>query len=381
MRIGINGSFWNKARTGSGQYLRELLAALERCAPENQYNVILPENVRGNDLTTTSRIQFTPAKPTFGALGENVSKTWFEQVAFPRTCKREKVTLAHVPYFAAPLASPLKTVVTIHDLIPIVLPLYRGSPLVRLYTRLVSASARRAHAIIADSNCSKQDIVHHLGIPAERVHVIYLAANTRFRPVQNTDEVRGKYKLPERFILFLSGYDQRKNVRVLIEAFSRLADLYKEGYRLVLGGAVPDVDSPFFPNPSRMVRESGLPGDAVQFIGEVAEEDKPALYSSAAVFAFPSVYEGFGLPVLEAMACGTPVICSNTSSLPEVVGDAGLALDPQNVERWADSLQRVISDSRRREAMRAAGIQQASKFTWDRTARETLQVYERLVSI
>lgn len=353
MKIAINGSFWNQPTTGSGQYVRALLPALEQRDAHNEYALIVP-NARGG----------------------NLGKLWFEQIAFARACRRERAALAHVPYFASPLFPATRTVVTIHDLIPLLLPAYRGSPLVRAYTRLVAASARRADAVIADSECSARDIVQHLGIDAARVRVVYLAADARYRPVGDTTAVRRKYALPEKYLLYLGGFDQRKNVRVMIEAFARAPELVAAGYRFVLAGVQLGNDSEFFPNPQRLARAVGLPDEAIQYLGWVDEDDKPALYSDAAVFLFASIYEGFGLPPLEAMACGAPVICSNASSLPEVVGAAATLVDPRDPAAWADAIHAVLTDDARRAAMRERGIAQSKKFSWDRAAGETLAVYE-----
>ncbi len=352
MKIVINGTFWDKPTTGSGQYLRALLPALKRRAPENAYALISPK-----------------------AGGGNLAKLWFEQVVFMHACRREHADITHVPYFASPLFSPTRTVVTIHDLIPLRLPAYRGSLLVRAYTRLVAASARRANAIIADSECSQHDIVNHLGIDAARVHVVYLAADVRYRPVDDT-VVRAKYALPEKYLLYLGGFDQRKNVRVIIEAFTHLPEFHARGYRLALAGVRLGEDSAFFPSPQRIARQVGLPKEAIQYIGWVDEDDKPALYSGATAFLFPSLYEGFGLPPLEAMACGAPVVCSNASAMPEVVGDAALQVDPHDVSAWADAIHAVLTDAARRAAIRERGIAQSKKFSWDRAADETLAVYE-----
>ncbi len=358
MKIAINGTFWDQPNTGSGQYVRELVPELMRLAPENQYAVIRPSDRR-----------------SFNSVVENIAKVWFEQVGFARACRRERATLAHVPYFASPFFAPAPTVVTIHDLIPILLPLYRGSPLVRLYTRLVAAAARRASAVIADSECTRRDIVDRLGIPQSRVDVVYLAANARYQPTANTEPVRRKYGLPEKFLLYLGGFDQRKNVRVIVEAFAHLSDLYAAGYRLALAGVILGEDSAFFPNPQRIARQAGLPDDALCLVGRIAEEDKPALYSAASVFLFPSLYEGFGLPPLEAMACGAPVVASNAASLPEIVGSAGILAGPHDARAWADAIRAVVTDPVQRAEMRERGLAQAAKFSWTRAARETLDVY------
>ncbi len=327
MKIGINGLFLNRPTTGTGQYLLELLPALANHAPEHEYALIFPDDV-APPQNLPACVTLHPQHIPLG-LRDNFAKLWFEQITFARACQREHVDIAHVPYFAPPLFSRAPLVVTIHDLIPMLLPLYRGSVLVRAYTQLAALGARRAHAIIADSEHSKRDIVQRLKIDPARVHVVYLAADASYRPADpaQIDAVRRKYNLPEKFVLYLGGYDQRKNVRVIIEAFARLRDLHAQGYRLVLGGVMLGADSEFFPDPRRIARDVGahggapLPDDAIQYLGWVDEADKPALYSSATLFVFASLYEGFGLPPLEAMACGAPVICSNASSLPEVVGD------------------------------------------------------------
>ncbi len=356
MKIALNGTFWNQPTTGSGQYLRALLPALRRRGPQNEYVLIMPR------------------------AGGNLAKLWFEQIAFASACRSERAALAHVPYFASPYFLPTRTVVTIHDLIPLLLPAYRGSLLVRAYSRLVAASARRADAIIADSKCTKRDIVQHLGIAAARVHVVHLAVDGRYRPIGDPAAICAKYSLPEKYLLYLGGFDQRKNVRTIIEAFARLPDLHAAGYRLVLAGVKLGADPEFFPNPQRIAREAGLPDTAIQYIGWVDEDDKPALYAGAAAFLFPSLYEGFGLPPLEAMACGTAVISSNASSLPEVLGDGGMLIDPRNVEAWADAIHAVLNDGAGRTAIRERGIAQSEKFSWDRAAEQTLAAYERAVT-
>jgi glycosyltransferase involved in cell wall biosynthesis len=367
MKVALNGMFWSQPTTGSGQYLRALLTALKRRAPENEYVVLAPKQQR--DQSSSSFILHP------SSFVDNLAKLWFEQIAFANACRRERAELAHVPYFASPYFPPTRTVVTIHDLIPLLLPAYRGSPLVRAYTRLVAASARHADAVIADSECSQRDIVQHLGIGAARVHVVYLAADARYRPVDDT-AVRARYALPEKYLLYLGGFDQRKSVRVIIEAFARLSEFHARGYRLVLAGVRLGEDSAFFPNPQRIARQVGLPDSAIQYIGWIDEDDKPALYSGATAFLFPSLYEGFGLPPLEAMACGAPVISSNASSLPEVVGDAAIQVDPQDMSAWADAIYAVLTDDARRAALRERGIAQSKKFSWDRAAKETLAVYE-----
>jgi glycosyltransferase involved in cell wall biosynthesis len=387
MRIAVNGNFYSRPNTGSGQYLRELLPALARCDPGNEYIVVIPQSERiGNGLRKMAEdaapIWLYPERVGLARIHENLGKVWFEQVAFGRACRREHAALAHVPYFASPVLPPVPSVVTIHDLIPLILPLYRGSRVVRLYTRLAAMAARRADAVIADSESTKRDVIRYLGIPARRVHVIYLAAASRYHPVQESaqlDAIRNKYALPSQYLLYLGGFDQRKNIRTIIEAFSLLPEFYAAGYRLALAGVCLGPDSDLFPSPQRIAREVGVADDAIRHLGWVAEKDKPALLSGAAMFLFPSLYEGFGLPPLEAMACGTPVICSNAASLPEIVGSAGMLVEPSNPVAWAEAIRALLTEVGRRAELREQGVAQAAKFSWSRAAQETLRVYQSVI--
>lgn len=388
MRVALNGLFLDAPATGTGQYVRELVAAMQILFPQDEFIFVAPHA----DATAPARVESFPTR----LKRENFAKLEFEQYTFPRASKQLGATLTHVPHFGSPLFPSLPTVVTIHDLIPLVLSDYRGSARVRLYTALAARSAKRAQAILADSYASARDIETNLSIPREKIHVVHLAAHPRYQPA-GADEirrVRAKYSLPERFVLYLGGFDVRKNVARVIETFAgagtadrgRLTAAKNSGtgdWRLVIAGKLPETNSDFFPDPRLMVEKFGVT-DAVQFIGFVAEEDKPALYAAAHVFLYPSFYEGFGLPPLEAMACGTPVIVSNASSLPEVVGEAGVMLSPDDAGGWRAALNKLLTDEAWWAERRGRGLEQAKQFSWERCARETSAVYrmvaERKVS-
>jgi glycosyltransferase involved in cell wall biosynthesis len=363
MRVGINALFLGLPGTGSGQYTRNLLEALAKANPMNEYLLFSP-----GPASPTSNTQYPIS---------NRAKLWFEQISFPRACRR--LDLAHVPYFASPLFPTVPTVVTVHDLIPLIVPAYRGSLLVRLYTRLVAAAARKAEAIITVSQASEQDIVRHLHIPPERIHVTYEAAGETFQPVEDEAQlaaVRQKYALPKRYLLYLGGFDQRKNVSTVVRAFALLINRQPQA-RLVIAGKLPGRASPMFLAPCCLVEELGVE-ERVIFTGWVAEEDKPALLSGATAFVFPSLYEGFGLPPLEAMACGTPAIASNRSSLPEVVGEGGILVKPTDVEALAEAMESLLVDDALRAELRRRALAQAAKFSWKQTALETLAVYRKV---
>jgi len=374
MRLGISGYFLDKPMTGSGQYVINLLRQLGSLG-EWELFVFCPSEsdcAKASELIGGNVVMLKPRLPG------NLGKVWFEQVALPRACRRYKIDLLHVPYFGSPYFTPCKTVVTVHDLIMLILPQHRGSPLVRLYTALVSAAAKRANLIIADSECTKRDVVKMLGIPAQKVQVVYLACDERFQPIQEPAQlanIKRKYGLEDRFVLYLGGLDWRKNVARLIRAFARV----NGPWQLAIAGESYSGRSALYPDLREIARGAGAEG-RVKFLGIIGEEDKPALYSAASLFVFPSLYEGFGLPPLEAMACGTPVLCSNATSLPEVVGEGAMLFDPQNEDELSQALTSLLNNEALRSDLGQAGLRQALRFSWRRTAEETLAAYKLTVS-
>jgi glycosyltransferase involved in cell wall biosynthesis len=365
MRLAVNAWFWNSPTTGSGQYTQRLVEALVALAPDLDISLVAPE---GQIVNHKSQIV-------------NLYKVWFEQIAFPRTCRRLRADVAHVPYWAPPFSPPVPTIVTIHDLIPLLLPEYRGGPLVRLYTALVSASARRAALVFTDSQASKRDIVAHLRLPHERVRVVYLAAGEQYTPVTAPQDggIRTRYDLPERYVLCLGGgFDVRKNIVMALAAYRHAGPVIGEGCPLVIAGRLPERDTRFAPDPRRLARELEV-AQFVRFIGFVDEADKPTLYRGAVALVFPSRYEGFGLPPLEALACGTPVVGSDAASLPEVVGDAGLLYLPDDAEGIAGALIRLATSEIFRAELSRRALAQAARFSWERAAREALTAYRSLV--
>jgi glycosyltransferase involved in cell wall biosynthesis len=376
MRIALNGWFLiHDAYTGSGQYLRALLKYLPRVAPQHEYHVVAPVSPTETMPILTGAV-LHPIK--CGA--SNLDKVRFEQMLFPAACRRLKADVAHVPYWAPPLVSPAPIVVTVHDLIPRLLPEYRGDRRVQLYTALVSAAAQGASLILADSDSSKSDIVRELKVPAEKIRTVYLAVEDRYSPNgdwQVDEPIRKKYGLePEGgYVLYFGGFDIRKNVRGLLSAWTWAAGSIGQGYPLVIGGQLPKPDGAFFEDFPALAQELNV-ADSVKFIGPVDEADKPALYRGASVFVYPSRYEGFGLPPLEAMACGAPVVVSSTSSLPEVVGNAGYLIPPDDTRALGAALLTCVVEPTVADDLRARGLAQAKKFSWDKTARETAAAYE-----
>lgn len=376
MRVAINALFWNQPATGSGQYVRRLVAHLAPLFPDLEMLLVAP---RGQSIHRPP--QQAEIVSTAGTARNGLDKLIYEQRAYVGSALDWSAELLHVPYFAPPRWSALPTIVTVHDLIPLLLRGYRGGPLVRAYTAWVSAAARRADRVLTDSRAAARDIIAHLGIAEERVQVIYLAADASFRPVpRETDGelvgVRERLHLPERYLLYLGGFDRRKQVPELLAAYAH-SGLVTE-WPLVVAGRLPASDSAFSPDPRPLVRTLGIQ-DAVQFTGWVDEADKPALYRGARAFMFPSVYEGFGLPVLEALACGTPVIACHGSSLDEVAGPGGLLVDATDSGALADAMRQLVFDDSLRESLSAAGLMHARQFNWDATASQTARAYREVL--
>jgi glycosyltransferase involved in cell wall biosynthesis len=372
MRVALNGWFLaHDAHTGTGQYLRGLLEWLPKVAPQHDYYIVAPG---GGPLAMPEAVRLYPV--ACGA--SDWAKVHFEQRLFPSACRALRADLAHVPHWAPPLVSPVPVVVTVHDIIPLLLPEYRGGPLARLYTALVAAATPGAALILADSNASRNDILKQFGLPDERVRTVYLAADARYTPKHDwreDDAIRAKYDLPEAYVLHLGGFDARKNVRALLSAWTWAAGSVGESYPLVLGGALPKPDGRLFEDYRALAEELAIT-DTVKFIGAVAEADKPAVYRGAAAFVYPSRYEGFGLPPLEAMACGVPVVTTDAGSIGEVVGEAAFLIDPQDTRKFGAGIITCLVEPSVYDHLKARGLERAKMFTWEKTARETVAAYE-----
>jgi glycosyltransferase involved in cell wall biosynthesis len=377
MHVALNGYFWNQPHTGSGQYTRQLIYHLNRLVSDLEITLVFPQPAGSGPpekVPPSVRVHSIPLRP--GHLG----KVHFEQLAFPRICHEIKATVAHVPYWGPPLRSPVPLVVTVHDLATVLLREYRRGWGQRLYNALVTAGARGADHIITDSLSSKQDIIRHLGIPAEKITPIYLAAGPQYKADSEfllDMAVLRKYELPDFYILYLGGYGLHKNVTTLLHAFTYVAQALGEDYPLVLAGRKPDPANPNLPDYADYIRRSNLVED-VRWIGFVEEEDKPALYRGAMCFVFPSRFEGFGLPPLEAMACGVPVVTTTATSLPEVVGDAAFTVEPDDARGMAGAIISTVIQDQFADKLRQKGIEQAAKFNWEKTATATLLIYDQV---
>jgi glycosyltransferase involved in cell wall biosynthesis len=361
-----------QGRAGLGRYAGSLLRALLVLAGDTEFAVFYNRSREARPPAPFDRL---PCYTT--PLGD---KPWRLRAALTHfgppglDAWLPGVDLFHATDHLLPRFRRIKSVFTLHDLIPLILPELH-LPLNRWFLRLMLPRfLQAAAAVIAVSESTRRDAERLLGVPAEKITVIPEGVEPHFRPVPDAGrlaEVRARYGLPERFILIVSTIEPRKNHTLLLEAYGRVREQHPE-VGLVIAGKPGWLYQAFF----QRLEASGL-RDRVILTGHVREGDLPALLTLAAVFAFPSLYEGMGLPPLEAMACGAPVAASNSSSLPEAVGDAGLLLPPDDPRAWAEALARLLSDEALRAELRARGRARAARFTWEAAAQATLAVYSQ----
>jgi glycosyltransferase involved in cell wall biosynthesis len=370
MHVGLNAQllFLDSTYRGAGinTYIYQLLRALERLDTPHHFTAFTGERKFHAEQMAVHYSAWPTRRPW--------ARIAWEQVVLPVVARRCGVDLLHAMAFVGPVLEAVPSVVTVYDLSFLRYP-EAFRPFNRWYlSRFTPAAVRRARRVIAISHSTRQDVVERLRVSPERVDVVYCGCDPIFRrlPPDEVADYRREHKLPEHFILYVGTLEPRKNVQGLIAAYARWRSAEGNVPPLVVAGAKGwHFDAVF-----RTVAALGL-AEHVLFTGYVASGDLPLLYNAADLLVYPSLFEGFGLPVLEAMACGVPVICSNASSLPEVAGEAGYLVAPDDEAGLCDALQRVWGDVNRRHEMAELGLARAATFTWDRAARETVRTYER----
>ncbi|MCL4239176.1 MAG: glycosyltransferase family 4 protein [Anaerolineae bacterium] len=374
--IGVDYTAAHEQGAGIGRYVRELVRALAALDDATPYRLFVAGAQR-RALPPPPGANFT-WRPT------RITPLWFARLwhrlrlPLPVEAFTGRVRLFHATDFTLPPTLPgTRTLLTVHDLSFVRAP-ETTTPVLKAYLdAVVPRSVRRATHVLADSQATKDDLVELYKTPPDKITVLLGGVNPEFRPVTDAHArqvVRARYSLPPNPYIFSVGTVQpRKNYARLVQALAALGPQHADVH-LVIAGGRGWLDAPIY----QTVRDLGM-GERVHFTGFARDEDLPVLYSDAVCLAYPSLYEGIGLPVLEAMACATPVVTSTISSLPEVAGDAALLIDPYDVEALAGALRRLLDDSALRETLVARGVRQAAFFTWERAASQLLAVYRQMV--
>ncbi len=371
LRVAASGLFLEHPHTGTGRYARHVLGHLGSAQDLATFVVAddrrLAEEAFGTGVPdTVPRIVAASMPPL--RVGSYERKLFWEQVALPIAARRVRAKVLYSPHFSAPFVSPCPTVISIHDVIPLADPAYARSFAAKTYFRLVGSAARRAAAAITLSDYAKSEIVTRLGVPASRVHVVTPGVESTFDRVVDpaaSARARETYGLPEQYLLYVGGADARKNIGVLLKAVAGLSSAAIPPLVVVAGLPKPGQQA-LFPDWRADAAMLAL-GSRVLFVERIAEEDLAAVYRDARAFVFPSRAEGFGLPPVEAMACGIPVICSGATSLPEAVGSAGILVDPDDVQGWATAMARLATDDTLHAKLSAQGAERAARFNWEAT--------------
>ena len=377
MRIGIDYTAAIHQQAGIGRYTRGLVEVLAELGGKHEYVLFVAGGkTQVPDfrlkIPDNFRVRRAPLSDRFWTI------MWHRlRLPLPVDLFTGPVDVFHSPDYVLPPLRRGRKLVTIHDLSFLRYPEGAEPSLRRYLSRAVPHAVSQADLVLADSQNTRQDIIELLGVTPGKVEVLYPGVDDRFRSLKDEEllqRVRDLYGLSSPFILSLGTLEPRKNLILLLDAYAALGAAGDMSHKLVIAGGKGWLYEGLF----RKVQELSLEKEVI-FLGFVADEDLPALYNLAEVFVFPSLYEGFGLPPLEAMACGTPVITSRSSSLPEVVGEAGLMVSSTDSEALAQAMRSALDDPTVREDLARKGVQQAQKFSWQKAGQKLLTIYQSLV--
>lgn len=377
MRIGFDYTAAVRQGAGIGRWARCLVRALIDLDQENSYTLFyapakrneptpaLPRgrHVTGHQLRLTERL---------------LNVLWYKLgVPLPIDTLAGRADVFHFPDYTLPPVRQGATVVTVHDLSFLLMPECAEQRLRAHLEKVVPPSVREANLVCVDSENTRNELSTLLDVDPERTEVVYGGVDARFHPVTDPrllEAARLKYGLRFPFILYVGTIEPRKNLGRLLKAYIQLRERHHTEHRLVIAGGLGWLYQDILSEIDQLAAEQ-----EVIFLGRVPDDDLPLLYSLCDLFVFPSLYEGFGFPPLEAMACGKPVVCSNASSLPEVVGDAGVLVSPYDVDGLADAMDQLLCDPERRASLGRQSLARAKRFSWEDSARQTLEIYRRVV--
>lgn len=373
MNIGMLSWVIDEKRTGIGNYAHNLIKNLIKFKKYGNISLIHYNKTQDTIYDNVNDIVIPKIAPLLTNL-----------IGMPYAINKADIDILHAPSHGYMQTSSfffnggVKKILTIHDLTPLLFPETHSKETLFFWNSTLKLIKNRADIIIVDSKNTKNDCIMHLGISDERIKVVHLAADSKYKPINNKEniekELKNKYNLKFPFILYVGTLERRKNISTLIKAFYKLKKNSVKHKLVIAGGKGWKYNEIF-----ETIDKLGLKNDVI-FTGYVPDEDLVKLYNAADLFVYPSLYEGFGLPPLEAMACGCPVITSNASSLPEVVGNAGIMVDPYNFDILYEKICEVLSNNGFRDELRKKSLNRAKLFSWEKTAEETCKIYEEVLN-
>jgi len=350
--------------------MRELIGALARSDRENEYVIYLTADAPAPDTCGDGRFEL---RRTAFKSGRRAARILWEQTILPRAAGRDRLDVLHCPGYVMPVLASVPAVVTIHDVIALSHPSLCKRANAAHYRRLIPLAVRRARKVVVSSRATRAELRRHIRVGGNKLAVVHPGVADLFKRVRDKkvlERVRRKHSLPERYILFVGNIEPKKNLPVILAALHRLKERHRTTCKLVVAGKRGWKCRPVF----QSVRRLGLEKD-VTFTGYIPREDMPAVYTMADVFVMPSIVEGFGMPVVEAMACGVPVITSRAPALMECGGDAAVHVPHEDVVQLSIAIRKVLANSFFRKSLSKRGRERARAFSWKRTAREMLSIY------
>lgn len=372
MRIGIDATAIPPRRTGAGNYIFQLIKNLAVIDTRNSYIIFAKPDHIAEWKIEQANFQFISVP-----LHNRAKRLAWEQTGLPILASRYRLDLLHSPHYTIPLPLTCKSVVTFHDMIFFLYPELYGRFRQQFFTTMMRLSARKADAILTDSQSTAEDLHKILGTQRNKIFPVLLACDRHYQPVTDLSQVNQictSYGLsPNQYFLYVGVLEPRKNIPVLLQALRNLLDHGFE-HRLAITGKKGWMFDEIFATVKRLQLHPH-----VIFTGYVPEEHLPFLYTGCTASIYPSLYEGFGMPVLEALACGTPVITSNISSMPEITADAALLIDPHSAEQLTTAMEQMLSNEGLREQLKKRALTRAIEFSWEKTAQETLKIYSATV--
>lgn len=366
MKIGFDArEFLSGKMTGIARYLRQFLQCATALPSPHEYVLFCNQK-------THVPVEHPKLKKVI--ITERITPFW-DQILLPLRIAREKVDIFLTPYFKSSYFLSANLVLIINDLIPLFFPEELGFLKRHYFRSMWRLAARRAKMIMTISQNSKDDIVKVLKLSEDKIKVVHLAVEKRFMsPDVRVEDIRRKYSLPEEFIFYVGNLSPHKNIRGLIKAYKALPEMLRQKYKLVIAASKK---AKYLAGIEKVIREMELSAE-VFFTGFIEEKDLPTVYRMSELFAFPSFYEGFGLPPLEAMASGCPVVSSNTSSLPEVLGDAALLFNPYDVEEMSSAMRKMLEDENLRNKFLQKGLERAKIYTPEKMTEEIISFLESI---